>query len=59
MPGRLIGAATRASQIWKHSGEHHELGKASGARYRALPDRKVSTYKRVPLRHQPGRRRAR
>lgn len=31
------------------TGEHHELGKASAARYRALPDRKGSTYKRVPL----------
>jgi hypothetical protein len=32
------------------TGEHHELGPASKARYRALPDRKGSSYKRVPLR---------
>ena len=32
------------------TGEHHELGKASKARYAALPGRKGASYKRVPLR---------
>jgi len=32
------------------TGEHHELGPISAARYRALPERKGSTYKRVPIR---------
>lgn len=32
------------------TGEHHELGKVSKARYAALPERKGSTYKRVPIR---------
>ena len=32
------------------TGERHELGKLSKARYAALPDRKGSTYKRVKLR---------
>lgn len=38
------------------TGEHHELGAASKARYAALPNRKGSTYKRVPLRASGGRR---
>lgn len=32
------------------TGEHHELGPVSAARYRALPERKGSTFHRVPLR---------
>ena len=32
------------------TGLHHELGKVSQARYRALPNRKGSTIKRVPVR---------
>src|SRR6516225_2884059 len=32
------------------TGEHHELGKASKARYAALPNRKGASYQRVPLR---------
>jgi hypothetical protein len=31
------------------TGEHCELGAVSKARYRALPDRKGSTFHRVPL----------
>ena len=41
------------------TGEHHELGKASKARYAVLPNRKGASYKRVPLRANPGRRYAR
>lgn len=32
------------------TGEHHELGKISAARYHALPERKGSTFKRIPIR---------
>jgi hypothetical protein len=39
------------------TGEHHELGAASSAIYRALPNRLGSTYKGVPLRSSGGRRR--
>lgn len=41
------------------TGEDHQFGAASKARYAALPGRKGSTFKRVPLRANPGRRRAR
>lgn len=32
------------------TGEHHELGSISKARYAALPERKGASFKRVPLR---------
>lgn len=32
------------------TGEHHELGKVSKARYAALPNRKGASYKRVKTR---------
>jgi hypothetical protein len=38
------------------TGEHHELGKASSAIYRALPNRKGASYKRVPTKPRRGRR---
>lgn len=41
------------------TGEHHELGKCKQAAYARLPARKGSTYKRVPLRRKPRRKRAR
>lgn len=41
------------------TGLRHELGKVSAARYRALPERKGTTAKRVPVRGKAGRRRAR